>query len=154
MHNAKFLDPAISRHPVSVHSADSADPEAADGRQEPYKTTLQPLPVRVTQPVYQVCPPSRKHFFNDALLDYQGGLLCYRIVCKEQPSAVANFESVLFPVFQEILQGDVQEFVPYVFQILSLLLELHNDGGVPEPYMALFQVRITHVLQMKHRFTH
>ena len=140
MHNAKFLDPAISRHPVSVHSADSADPEAADGRQEPHKTTLQPLPVRVTQPVYKVCPPSRKHFFNDALLDYQGGLLCYRIVCKEQPSAVANFESVLFPVFQEILQGDVQEFVPYVFQILSLLLELHNDGGVPEPYMALFQV--------------
>ena len=53
---------------------------------------------------------------------------------------MANFESVLFPVFQEILQGDVQEFVPYVFQILSLLLELHNDGGVPEPYMALFQV--------------
>ena len=150
MHNAKFLDPAISRHTVSVHSADSADPKAAAGRQEPHKTTLQPLPVRVTQLVYQVCPPSRKHI-NNALLEYQG-LLCYRIVCKEQPSAVANFESVLFPVFQEILQGDVQEFVPYVFQILSLLLELHNDGGVPEPYMALFQV--LHTFQMKHRFAH
>ena len=34
------------------------------------------------------------------------------IVCDAQPGAVANFEGVLFPVFQEILQEDVQEFVP------------------------------------------
>ena len=40
----------------------------------------------------------------------------------------------------------MQEFVPYVFQILSLLLELHNDGGVPEPYMALFQFLLVPVL--------
>ena len=30
-------------------------------------------------------------------------------------------------MFQEILQQDVQEFVPYVFQILSLLLEYHEQ---------------------------
>ena len=29
------------------------------------------------------------------------------------------------------------EFIPYVFQILSLLLEMHTDS-VPAPYMALF----------------
>lgn len=30
------------------------------------------------------------------------------------------------------------EFVPYVFQIVSLLLELHDQGVVPEPYRALY----------------
>ena len=29
------------------------------------------------------------------------------------------------------------EFIPYVFQILSLLLEMHTDS-IPDPYMALF----------------
>ncbi|XP_013137862.1 PREDICTED: exportin-2 [Papilio polytes] len=37
--------------------------------------------------------------------------------------------SALFPIFQEILQNDVQEFMPYVFQMLSLLLELRGAGG-------------------------
>ena len=36
----------------------------------------------------------------------------------------------MFPVIQEILTEDVQEFVPYVFQILSLLLEYHNPGNI------------------------
>ena len=34
------------------------------------------------------------------------------------------------------------EFIPYVFQILSLLLEMHTDS-VPSAYMALFP----HLLQ-------
>ena len=33
-------------------------------------------------------------------------------------------------MIQEILTEDVQEFVPYVFQILSLLLEYHNPGNI------------------------
>jgi exportin-2 (importin alpha re-exporter) len=47
----------------------------------------------------------------------------------------------LFPFFQ-----DVQEFVPYVFQILSLLLEYHSLGDVPQPYMELFQFLLIPVL--------
>ena len=58
-------------------------------------------------------------------------------MCKSQPGAVTNFETVLFPVFQEILQQDVQEFVPYAFQVLSMLLELH-ESNIPDPYMQLF----------------
>ena len=42
-----------------------------------------------------------------------------RVVCKSQPAAVATFEGVLFPHFQTILQQDVQEFVPYVFQVTT-----------------------------------
>jgi exportin-2 (importin alpha re-exporter) len=52
----------------------------------------------------------------------------------------------LFPAFQNILVGDVQEFVPYVFQVLSLLLEMHTDGSIPEPYMVLFEFLLAPVL--------
>ena len=41
----------------------------------------------------------------------------------------------------------MQEFVPYVFQILSLMLELRGgEGNVPEPYMALFPHLLVPVL--------
>lgn len=50
-----------------------------------------------------------------------------------------SFEEVLFPVFQGILQQDILEFMPYVFQMLSLLLEIReNSGSISEPYWALF----------------
>jgi len=107
----------------------------------PYLSTLL---TALTQKLQLAAKNPTKPHYNHYL--FESLSLSIRIVCKEQPSAVANFESVLFPVFQEILQGDVQEFVPYVFQILSLLLELHNDGGVPEPYMALFQFLLVPVL--------
>eukprot|EP01087_Luapelamoeba_hula_P019082 TRINITY_DN6277_c0_g1_i1.p1 TRINITY_DN6277_c0_g1~~TRINITY_DN6277_c0_g1_i1.p1 ORF type:complete len:1049 (+),score=219.24 TRINITY_DN6277_c0_g1_i1:42-3149(+) len=51
----------------------------------------------------------------------------------------ANIEILerhLFPAFQAILSEDITEFAPYVFQLLSFLLELRPD--VPESYMALF----------------
>ena len=49
-------------------------------------------------------------------------------------------------MIQEILTEDVQEFVPYVFQILSLLLEYHNPGNITGPYMELFQFLLIPVL--------
>jgi exportin-2 (importin alpha re-exporter) len=58
---------------------------------------------------------------------------------------VSAFEDALFPVFQEILQQDVQEFLPYVFQMFSVLLELHTTT-VPEPYMMLFPFLLVPVL--------
>ena len=80
--------------------------------------------------------PSKPHF-NHYLFETLS--LSIRIVCKSNRAAVSSFEEAFFPVFQEILLQDVQEFVPYVFQILSLLLELHEgEASVPDPYMALF----------------
>ena len=89
-----------------------------------------------------------------------------RTTCKANREAVGNFEQGLFPTFEDILQQDVQgllfvlngfdlffrfnisvyliqflcvltEFIPYVFQILSLLLEMQSST-VPEKYMQLF----------------
>ncbi|XP_052256836.1 exportin-2-like isoform X3 [Dreissena polymorpha] len=78
--------------------------------------------------------PSKPHF-NHYLFE----TLCVtiRTTCKVTPAAVADFEQALFPPFTEILQQDVQEFIPYVFQILSLLIELHTSG-IPESYTQLF----------------
>lgn len=42
-------------------------------------------------------------------------------------------------MFQGILQQDITEFMPYVFQMLSVLLEVREASGpIPEPYWALF----------------
>ncbi len=69
----------------------------------------------MTQKLQQAAKnPTRPHY-NHYL--FEALSLSIRIVCKAQPQAVSNFETVLFPVFQEILQQDVQEFVPYVFQV-------------------------------------
>lgn len=83
--------------------------------------------------------PSKPHF-NHYL--FESLCLSIRITCKANPATVSSFEEALFPVFTEILQNDVQEFVPYVFQVMSLLLEIHTTD-IPASYMALFP----HLLQ-------
>ncbi|KTF91104.1 hypothetical protein cypCar_00019513 [Cyprinus carpio] len=57
--------------------------------------------------------PSKPHF-NHYL--FESLCLSIRITCKANRDTVGSFEEALFPVFTEILQNDVQEFVPYVFQ--------------------------------------
>uniref|UniRef100_A0A3Q2FGW3 Exportin-2 n=1 Tax=Cyprinodon variegatus TaxID=28743 RepID=A0A3Q2FGW3_CYPVA len=83
--------------------------------------------------------PSKPHF-NHYL--FESLCLSVRITCKANPATVSSFEEALFPVFTEILQNDVQEFLPYVFQVMSLLLEIHSNS-IPASYMALFP----HLLQ-------
>uniref|UniRef100_A0A3Q3F9K2 Exportin-2 n=1 Tax=Labrus bergylta TaxID=56723 RepID=A0A3Q3F9K2_9LABR len=83
--------------------------------------------------------PSKPHF-NHYL--FESLCLSVRITCKANPTTVSSFEEALFPVFTEILQNDVQEFLPYVFQVMSLLLEIHSNS-IPSTYMGLFP----HLLQ-------
>ncbi|XP_059055862.1 exportin-2 [Achroia grisella] len=80
--------------------------------------------------------PSKPHF-NHYLFETLS--LSVTLVTKANPSAISAFEDALFPIFQEILQNDVQEFMPYVFQMLSLLLELRGGGGADanDPYCVL-----------------
>ena len=108
----------------------------------PYLATCLPV---LTQKLEVAAKNPTKPHFNHYL--FEALSLSIRIVCTSQPTAVSNFETVLFPVFQTILQEDVQEFVPYVFQLLSLLLEFHTSGNpVPAPYMELFQFLLLPVL--------
>ncbi|XP_035826529.1 exportin-2 isoform X2 [Aplysia californica] len=86
--------------------------------------------------------PSKPHF-NHYLFE----CLCVAIKtsCKKHPESVESFEDALFQPFTEILQQDVQEFIPYVFQILSMLMEQHT-GTVPETYMTMFPFLLTPLL--------
>lgn len=40
------------------------------------------------------------------------------------------------------------EFIPYVFQIMSMMLEIHDD--CPQPYVELFPFLLNHVLWERH----
>ncbi|KAK3727815.1 hypothetical protein QZH41_008254 [Actinostola sp. cb2023] len=68
-----------------------------------------------------------------------------RNTCKSNPGLVAKFENSLFPIFHQILTHDVTEFLPYVFQVLSLLLEVRVDD-IPQAYMELFPSLLTPLL--------
>lgn len=83
--------------------------------------------------------PQFNHYLFEAIC------CAIRAICKADASAVLGFETTLFPVIQEILTNDVTEFLPYVFQVLSLLLEIRQDE-IPEPYMKLFPLLLSPVL--------
>ncbi|KAJ1736097.1 importin-alpha export receptor [Coemansia sp. Benny D160-2] len=76
--------------------------------------------------------PRFSHFLFEAI----GSLA--RFSCAADSAAIGQFEATLFPIFQNILQQDVAEFMPYVFQILAQLLSVHTAGGaLPEAYVSL-----------------
>lgn len=70
-------------------------------------------------------------------------LLVFRFVTAGNPSTLSEFEAALFPPFHAILQNDVSEFSPFVFQILSQLLELHSPTSFPEAYQILLPPLLT-----------
>lgn len=86
--------------------------------------------------------PSKPHF-NHYL--FESLSLCIKIMCSKDPQFVGQFEASLFPIIQGVLQQDVVEFIPYMFQILSLLLEFHKNS-IPDPYMTLFPCLLVPVL--------
>lgn len=99
---------------------------------------------KLTQKLQAVAKnPSRPHF-NHYL--FETFSLSIRIVCKSNQVAVKSFEDILFPIFQGILQQDIQEFIPYVFQILSLLMEYTPNGNISEPYMQLLPCLLAPIL--------
>jgi exportin-2 (importin alpha re-exporter) len=58
-----------------------------------------------------------------------------------------KFEALLFPPFQSVLQLDVVEFVPYVFQVLAQLLSYRPQGvGLSPAYAGLFPPLLSPVL--------
>lgn len=100
---------------------------------------------KLTEILTQVAKNPSKPHFNHYL--FETIALSIKIVCKIEPNAVSSFEEALFPQFQFILQNDIMEFLPYVFQMLSLLMEIRQSiGSVPDPYLALFPCLLTPVL--------
>lgn len=100
---------------------------------------------KLTEILTQVAKNPSKPHFNHYL--FETIALSIKIVCKIEPNAVSSFEEALFPQFQHILQADIMEFLPYVFQMLSLLMEIRQTiGSVPDPYLALFPCLLSPML--------
>lgn len=67
-----------------------------------------------------------------------------KAVCSKHPEHGPTFENLLFPPFQQVLQMNVAEFVPYVFQILAQLLEFRPENtGLGDAYGALLSPLMT-----------
>ena len=54
-----------------------------------------------------------------------------RFAAPSQPQALEN---TLYHPFASILQNDVQDFIPYVFQLFAALLEANPSGTLPDYY--------------------
>lgn len=97
----------------------------------------------LTQKLTIVSKNPSKPQFNHYLFESICTLV--RGVGKTDKAAVAVIEESVFPVVQIILVNDVTEFLPYVFQVLSLTLET-REHGVQGPYMDLFPLLLQPVL--------
>ncbi|RKO91450.1 Cse1-domain-containing protein [Blyttiomyces helicus] len=73
--------------------------------------------------------------FNHYAFEALAGLV--RFLCESNKVLVNDFEVALFPHFEKILTLEVAEFMPYVFQILSQLLQLHAEPGIPPNFQSL-----------------
>eukprot|EP00002_Diphylleia_rotans_P031455 TRINITY_DN6535_c0_g1_i4.p1 TRINITY_DN6535_c0_g1~~TRINITY_DN6535_c0_g1_i4.p1 ORF type:complete len:815 (+),score=160.43 TRINITY_DN6535_c0_g1_i4:58-2502(+) len=76
-----------------------------------------------------VCKNPTNPSFNHYLFETIASLVKY--VCAADVSSVVTFENLLFPSFKFVLENDVTDFTPYVFQILSQLLEIRPQGVSP-----------------------
>lgn len=86
--------------------------------------------------------PSKPHF-NHYLFETFGILI--RTVCIKDRNLLDNFEKNLFPIFNFVIQQDITEFIPYAFQLLSLMLELYTNN-IPDVYKELFPFLLMPVL--------
>ena len=85
--------------------------------------------------------PQYNHFMFESIA------ILVKSVCSKHSEHVATFEGLLFPPFQTVLQMDVSEFTPYVFQILAQLLEYRAENtGLGEAYTMLFPPLMTPML--------
>ena len=85
----------------------------------------------------RVAKNPRNPNFNHNLFESIAVLV--RSVCSKDPSMTESMEPLLFQPFNTILQMGVDEFTPYVFQILAQLLEYRPpEQGLGTSYSALF----------------
>jgi exportin-2 (importin alpha re-exporter) len=83
-----------------------------------------------------------------------------RFIVQGSPTTLPKFEQTLFTPFISILQQDIEreltpslphfylfifvsEYIPYVFQVLAQMLDLHSTGEVPPEYRDLLHFLFT-----------
>lgn len=90
---------------------------------------------QLAQILLVVCRNPTQPGFNHYLFESVAAIIRYS--CAADPNMVGSCEELLFPAFQIVLQEDVQEFHPYVFQIFAQLIEARTPP-LPAIYSQLF----------------
>ncbi|KAK0194119.1 CAS/CSE protein [Armillaria mellea] len=72
--------------------------------------------------------------FDQYIFESISGLI--RFIASGNPAYLATFERALFGPFTVILQQDIDQYIPYVFQLLAQMLEMHSKD-VPAEYRNL-----------------
>ncbi|KAJ7594086.1 CAS/CSE protein [Mycena floridula] len=78
--------------------------------------------------------------FDQYIFESISGLM--RFVVAGTPSTLPTFEETLFGPFTIILQQDIDQYIPYVFQILAQMLDLHT-AEIPAQYRSLLPFLLT-----------
>ncbi|CAM9100747.1 unnamed protein product, partial [Ectocarpus fasciculatus] len=101
---------------------------------------------KLTVSLERVCKNPMNPHFNHYLFECLA--LLVRSCCSSgDTAAITKMEGLVFPPFQSVLALDVEEFIPYVFQILAQLLSCRpENGGLSEAYRALFVPLLAPVL--------
>ncbi|KAI8620536.1 cse1l protein [Chytriomyces sp. MP71] len=103
---------------------------------------------RLTQIIEVIAKNPSNPKFNHFAFEAVGTLI--RNVCQNNTQLVADFEQFLFQPFQSILQQDVAEFMPYVFQLMAQMLALHKESGIPAAYKQMLPPLLTPALWESH----
>lgn len=101
------------------------------------KVILDSLTAKLNEVAKNPSKPNFNHYLFETIT------ISIRIACDKDRTSLPAFENLLFPIVEHILVTYVQEFMPYAFQILSLLLEYYEPGQVTDRYTELFKMFLT-----------
>lgn len=71
----------------------------------------------------------KKNYINFFQTSEFGSCFVYRIICKSNPAAVDSFEDALFPIFQEILQQEVQGELSFYHSTQVNIISIQSHGS-------------------------
>ncbi|KAF8415181.1 CAS/CSE protein [Boletus edulis BED1] len=105
---------------------------------QPCSFTLTPVYQQVLQRLVAILGIISKNPSNPSFDQYifESILALTRFVVHGAPATLPTFEQALFGPFTVIPQRDINQYIPYIFQVLAQMLSLHTTG-VPAEYRSL-----------------
>ncbi|XP_063902602.1 exportin-2-like, partial [Zophobas morio] len=91
---------------------------------------------KICNKLYSVAKNPGRPEFNHYLFETLSAAIKY--TCESNPLVVAAFEEKLWPTFTWILEQDVEEFIPYILQLIGQLLDLNQS--IPHRYLDMFPI--------------
>lgn len=84
-----------------------------------------------------ICANPSNPKFNHYLFETLG--ISLRSFASSNPAAVKDLEGLIFSSFDQVISTDANELVPYVIQIMALLLSLNPHHGVTDSYTGIIK---------------